>query len=136
MVLDTSALLHVFFEEPGWEDTVTILLGYESRLLAAPSLVEAQAVVAGRTTAATPEEAMALLDRLLLELGVEVVPFEGDQAELARAAYLRYGRGSGHQAQLNYGDVMAYGLAKARGEALAYLGDDFGHTDLEVVRLG
>ncbi len=130
MVLDTSVVLHVFFEEPGWEDTVAFLLQQLSRRLSASSLVEAQAVIVGRTTA-DPRE---VLDRLIRDLRLEVVAFGVDQAEFARSAYLRYGKGQGGKAGLNYGDVMSYALAQALGEALAFVGEGFNHTDLDVVR--
>jgi ribonuclease VapC len=131
MVVDTSVILHVFFEEPGWEESVAYLLRQANRLLSVASVIEAQAVIAGRTSG----DAFDVLDRLLLDLRVEVVPLSIEQAKLARKAYLRYGKGQGHKAQLNYGDVMAYALAKDRGEVLAFVGADFNHTDLSVVRL-
>lgn len=131
MVVDTSVMLHIFFEEPGWEESVRYLLRQPYRLFSVASLVEAQAVIAGRTHT----DAATVLDRLLLDLRLDLVPLDVEQAQLARAAYLRYGKGQGHRAQLNYGDVMAYALAKQRGERLAFVGDDFHHTDLEVVRL-
>ena len=131
MVIDTSVLLQVFFGEAGWETSVAQLLRQETRLLSAASLVEAQAVIAGRTSA----NPFDILDQLLLDLNLEVVALSVGQAELARAAYLRYGR-QGHPAQLNYGDVMTYALAKDRAEVLAFVGEDFNLTDLEVLKLG
>ncbi len=38
--------------------------------------------------------------------------------------------GSGHPAGLNFGDCIAYALAKSTGEPLLYKGDGFLHTDL------
>lgn len=131
MVLDTSVLLHIFFEEPGWEESSLYLLRQPERLLSVASLIEAQAVMAGRTEG----DAFLLLERLRLDLKVDLVPVDLEQAQLARRAYLRYGKGQGHRAQLNYGDVIVYALAKQRKEPLAFLGDDFNHTDLIVVKL-
>ena len=54
--------------------------------------------------------------------GVEVVPLSVAQGALAREAYLRYGKGRGHRAALNYGDVMSYALARDRREVLAFTG--------------
>ena len=48
MVLDTSVLLHIFFQEPGWEASVAYLTRQETRLLSDASLIEAHAVIAGR----------------------------------------------------------------------------------------
>lgn len=96
MVLDTSVLLHIFFQEPGWESSVAFLMRQETRSLSAASLVEAQAVVAGRTT----KDPIELLDVLVRDLGLEVAPLTATQAEIARRAYLRYGKGQGHPARL------------------------------------
>ena len=98
MVLDTSVLLHIFLEEPGWEETVLYLLRQPVRLLSVASLIEAQAVVAGRTST----DAAAVLDRLLLSLKLELVPLDIEQAQLARAAYtaLRQGAGPPGRSQL------------------------------------
>jgi ribonuclease VapC len=32
---------------------------------------------------------------------------------------------------LNFGDCLAYASAAAVGDTLLYVGDDFGHTDIE-----
>jgi ribonuclease VapC len=41
-----------------------------------------------------------------------------------------FGKGSGHPANLNFGDCFAYALAKAMAEPLLFKGDDFPHTDV------
>jgi ribonuclease VapC len=41
-----------------------------------------------------------------------------------------YGRGSGHRANLNFGDCFSYALARAKREPILFKGDDFQHTDL------
>jgi ribonuclease VapC len=63
------------------------------------------------------------------------MPFVAAQAALAREAYSHYGKGMGHKAQLNFGDMITYALSASRQEVLAFTGDDFSHTDFEVVRL-
>ncbi len=57
----------------------------------------------------------------------------GDVAYCGRLseAYRDFGKGSGHKAQLNFGDCFAYALSKARGEPLLFKGDDFRKTDVE-----
>ena len=52
------------------------------------------------------------------------------QARVALAARIKYGRGFGHPARLNYSDCFAYALAKTRGLPLLYKGNDFTHTDI------
>ena len=56
------------------------------------------------------------------------------QAVLARQAYRDFGKGSGHPAQLNFGDCFAYALAKDSGEPLLFKGQDFVHTDIRSAR--
>ena len=53
-----------------------------------------------------------------------------EQARIARQAYRDYGRGSGHAANLNFGDCFSYALARVKREPILFKGDDFGHTDL------
>lgn len=131
MILDTSALLHVAFQEPGWETSVAFLLGQPTRRTSVGSLIEAQAVLSQRT----PHDPYEALNALLLDLAVDPVALTPAQGTLARRAYLRFGRGSGHPANLNFGDVMSYALARDLEEALAFVGDDFVHTDLELAPL-
>ena len=131
MVLDTRVLPHIFFQEPGWEASVAYLMRQETRLLSVASLIEAHAVIAGRTTT-NPIE---LLDVLVRDLDLEVAALTAAQAEIARRAHLRFGKGQGHSARLTYGDVMSYALAADRGERLAFVGNDVDHTDANVVRL-
>lgn len=52
------------------------------------------------------------------------------QARIARQAYRDFGRGSRNPAGLNFGDCMAYALAKALDEELLFKGTDFTHTDV------
>ena len=69
------------------------------------------------------------LDLLLAKLRVEIVPFTARQAEIARKAFRRYGRGR-HDAKLNFGGCLAYALAKDASAPLLFKGDDFGQTDV------
>jgi len=130
IAVDTSALLHVAFAEPGYRDSVAALLARSARLVSAASVVEAQAVLASR--AVEPRET---LDRLMTLLRVEVVVVDDEHVEIARDAYLTFGRASGHPALQNFGDTFAYALARARDVPLAYVGDDFSLTDLRLLRL-
>ena len=65
------------------------------------------------------------LDLLLAKLKV------AGQAEIARKAFRRYGRGR-HATNLNFGDCFAYALAKDKSATLLFKGDDFGRTDVMV----
>lgn len=70
------------------------------------------------------------LDDLVAAAGVTLEPVTEAQVHVARAAYRDYGKGSGHRAQLNFGDCFAYALARSTGEPLLFKGDDFSATDL------
>lgn len=127
-MIDTSALLAILLAEPDFEAVVEAIVGAEPRLVGAPTLVEAAAVMAARKG---PQGEVAL-DALLQRLDIEVIPMTPEAATFARSAYARYGKGIGSPAVLNYGDCLAYGVARAAGEPLLFKGDDFAHTDIEV----
>jgi len=69
------------------------------------------------------------LDLMIARFRIEIVPFTEAQARVARVAFERYGKGR-HPAQLNFGDCIAYALAKETGEELLFKGRDFGRTDI------
>ena len=70
------------------------------------------------------------LDDLIDNFKIVVEPFTAEQAQIARQAYRDYGKGSGHRAQLNFGDCFSYALARVKREPLLFKGDDFVHTDV------
>ncbi len=61
---------------------------------------------------------------------VATLPFDERRARLADAAFLRYGKGQGHSAQLNFGDCAVDALARSLDEPLLFVGNDFAQTDL------
>lgn len=126
MVIDTSALIAILLAEPDATRFVHAIAAAATRVVGAPTLVEAAAVMLARVG---PSGEIAL-DALLQRLGVEVVPMSPDAAALARSAYSRFGKGVGSPGVLNYGDCLSYGVAAARGEALLFKGGDFSRTDL------
>lgn len=128
MVLDTSALIAVLLDE---SDAVAFRLAIEAdpvRLLSAATLVETSIVIEARVGEAGGRE----LDRLLQKADVEVVAVDAEQAELARHAFRKFGKGR-HAASLNYGDCFSYALAESRGEPLLFKGGDFAKTDVAAV---
>ena len=121
MIVDSSALVAILRSEPEAASFAAALRAAPVRASAA-TLLEA-AMVMG------PEMATRL-NSLIDHLELEIVPFGADQLSVARDAMASYGKGSGHQARLNYGDCFSYALAKVTGEPLLFKGDDFTHTDL------
>jgi ribonuclease VapC len=72
---------------------------------------------------------MAKIDEMISNLRIDVRGIDLNQGELARRAFLTYGKGKG-RAGLNFGDCFSYALAKAREDTLLFKGDDFIHTDI------
>jgi len=125
MVIDTSALLAVLFDEPERDQFVRAIAAARQRCISAGTLVEATILAESRRGDAAGRE----LDLFLYRAGIKVVPVSEEQALLARQAWRRYGKGR-HPAGLNYGDLFSYSLAKADGDALLFKGDDFARTDI------
>ena len=127
MILDSSAIVGVVLREPGFEDLVRKAARAEALGVGAPTLVEAGLVLTSRLG----RDARGLLRGLLHEWGAVTIPFGEDHWQAAVAAYVRYGRGR-HEARLNFGDCMAYAVARLAGEPLLCTGDDFPRTDIDL----
>lgn len=125
MVLDTSAIVAILFDEPEREGFARAIAADPVRSVSAATLVECSIVVESRAGEAAGVE----LDLLLHRAGVQVVAVDERQTRIARAAWRRYGKGR-HEAGLNLGDCFAYALAKVRDEALLFKGGDFALTDV------
>jgi ribonuclease VapC len=129
MVIDTSALIAILFDEPDRRPLETAIVGDTVRLVSTMSKLEAGMVMIGRHGVEGP----ARLDQLLREMAATVVPFDEQQADIARDAFARFGKGR-HRAGLNFGDCAAYALAMAEAEPLLFKGTDFGATDVAVAK--
>ncbi len=130
MVLDTSALMAILFGEPESETFISLISQDSKRLLSASTALELMIVIESRKGEIGGRD----LDLFLHRAKIDIVPFDGEQAELARIAWRRYGKGNGHPAQLNFGDCFAYALSKISGEPLLFKGNDFSETDVVVAR--
>ena len=126
IVVDTSAIVAIALGEPERQDFVAIIERSEKGLISTVSVVEARMVVHGRRG----QRAVVLLDDLLRLPNFEMIAPDRSEADAAYAAFVTYGRGSGHPAGLNFGDVFSYALAKVRGLPLLYKGADFAQTDI------
>lgn len=125
MIVDSSAIVAIFFQEPGFEALISKLADAGEVGISAPTLVECAIVLSARLD----QDARGLLTRFLKEANMVVVPFTEAHYETAVSAWLKFGKGR-HPAQLNFGDCMAYATAKLAGLPLLCVGDDFGQTDL------
>ena len=124
-VVDTSALVAIVNEEPEAERFHRLLLE-EEPVISCGTLIETLRVM--QLGLGAP--ALVEIDRLLALYGVEPVPVDPAQVDVARAGMLAYGKG---RAALNFGDLFAYALAKQLGLPLLFKGDDFARTDVRLV---
>lgn len=127
MILDSSAILAVFQQEPGFEALQSKMEAAETLRIGAPTLSEAGIVLTIRSR----RNATPILSRFLQEYEVDVVAFSAPHWRQAVEAYDRFGKGR-HSAALNFGDCMTYAVAKLARRPLICKGDDFGRTDLEI----
>jgi ribonuclease VapC len=125
MVLDTSALTAVLFDEPERDEFIGKIAAAPRRLISSATLLESSIVVESRRGEVAGRE----LDLFLHRAKVRTVAVDERQAELARVAWRRYGKGR-HPAGLNFGDLFAYALARASADTLLFKGDDFTKTDI------
>jgi ribonuclease VapC len=126
IAIDSSALIAIFRLEPEADAFLKAIVAARGRLISALSVLEISMVMSGGVRDAS---AFSPLDEFLAEACIEIVPFDGGQAHIAREAFLRYGKGR-HPAALTLGDCASYALAKSRDAALLFKGNDFPATDI------
>ena len=127
MVIDTSAVAAIIFCEPDREVYISAISKPGPKLISAVNALEAALVVEARKGPAAGRE----LDLLLHQARIDIVPLDSVQMEEARRIWRKYGKGN-HPAGLNFGDCMAYAVAKAAEMPLLCVGDDFPQTDLSL----
>ena len=126
MIVDTSAVLAILFKEPDARLYAEAIAGADSCRISAANFLEAGITIDSQAGAAAGRQ----LDVLIQQAGITIESVSVEQVQLARQAYLDFGRGR-HPARLNYGDTFAYALAKVSGEPLLFKGNDFSQTDIE-----
>jgi ribonuclease VapC len=126
VIVDTSAVVAILRDEPDAPACARAIEAAFPRRISAANFVEAAIVIDG----SRDPVASRRFDDLVREAQLEVEPVTEAQARIAREAYRDFGKGSGHRAQLNFGDCFAYALARITGEPLLFKGGDFAHTDI------
>lgn len=120
MVVDTSAILAVFFGERHGAWVAEQLTANSGELcMSTVNLTEALIVLRDRQPTLADE-----LQEHLLAAGIEFVPPDTQQAEIAARSRLRF--------PLNLGDCFAYALAVARDDCLLAIDSDFSCIDRPV----
>jgi len=131
MVIDTSAILALLFNEPEADEVEIAIDEDPVRLMSAAAALEAAIIVEARLGAAGGRE----FDLLLHKARIDLVAVTSEQMDVGRDAWRRFGRGR-HEANLNFGACFSYALAAVSGEPLLFKGNDFSKTDIERVALG
>ena len=126
MIIDSSAILAILFEEPDAERFEDAIADAWPRRMSAVALLEAAMVVEGRGGAGAGDA----LDALLKRAKIKLEPVTQEHVDVARQAWRRFGKGN-HPAALNFGDCFAYALSEVTGEPLLFKGEDFALTDID-----
>jgi ribonuclease VapC len=127
MVIDTSALVAIFLGEPERQSFLDNIIAAETRLVSAATVLEAGIVLEARRGESAGRE----FDLFVVRANLQIIPVDAEQADLARSAWRKYGKGR-HPAALNFEDCFSYALAKATGEPLLAKGTGFASTDIAV----
>jgi ribonuclease VapC len=125
IAVDTSALVSILLREPESERFLAILARTDIALIGPPTALELHIVASGKSQPAMTLDAAELISIPPFRLA----DFTADHLAAAAKAFDRFGKGR-HAARLNYGDCMAYAVAKVAGCPLLYKGDDFARTDI------
>jgi len=125
MIVDTSALVAILYREPEAAAFTRLIHDADVCRMSVASHLELSIVIESQLGPEGARQAEAFLRRA----GVVLEPVTVEQDELARQAFVDYGKGR-HPAGLNFGDCFAYALAKATGEPLLFKGADFAQTDI------
>lgn len=125
MIVDTSALLAILFNESDAEIYARAIAQADAPRISAANFVEAAIVIEAQTKNSSSSQ----LDAFMRRAGIAIEPVTEEQAHAARQAYTDFGKGR-HSAALNFGDCFAYALAKVTGNPLLFKGKDFSQTDI------
>ncbi len=126
IAVDTSALVAVLLGEVERDDYLSVLDSADGISICAGTMIEARMVVHGRGGPALLEK----LDRLCTDYEMNLVSPGDEESALAQQGFTNFGKRSGHPAQLNFGDLFSYALAKSRDIPLLFKGNDFSQTDI------
>lgn len=126
IVIDTSAVVAILRDEVERRTFNEAIEEAKRCLMSAVSFVEASMVMEGRMG----YDGLRDFDLFILKAGIEIVSVDVEQANIARGAFRKFGKGR-HAANLNFGDCFSYALAKVMDAALLFKGHDFSRTDIE-----
>jgi ribonuclease VapC len=126
MIVDSSAILAIAFQEPEAARFVSAIINAAERHISAVNWLETMMVVESRWGVEAADDALLMMG----QLGVQPLPFDGVHMQEAHEAWRSYGKGR-HPAALNLGDCCAYAASKIEGQPLLFKGNDFERTDVD-----
>ncbi|MEP9389753.1 type II toxin-antitoxin system VapC family toxin [Mesorhizobium sp. KR9-304] len=126
IVIDTSVFVAIFKTEP-IAPSLRLRLGK-----AAAAIVPATCLVEIALLRRMDERLLDWARDLVSQPPFQIVELSTPEAEIAADAARRFGKGSGHPAQLNFGDCLVYAAAKFRNVPLLIAGNDFIKTDIAI----
>lgn len=124
-VVDSSAIMSIFEQRSSAAAFREGLKRSSKLYMCAPTLVELSVIFIGKKTAAS----IHALDALLHLYSIEIVAFDLSMVAVARDGCANFGRGH-HKADLNFGDLFSYALARSMDLPIYFEGLDFPQTDV------
>lgn len=130
VIIDSSAIISVVFNE---HDGLNILRAISNNecVISAANYLEAAIIIDSTHDPVVVRK----FNTFMKDSAIEVLSVDSKQVDVARAAYRDYGKGTGHPAKLNFGDVFAYALAATTRRKLICKGGDFLETDIAILDL-
>jgi ribonuclease VapC len=125
IVVETSAMVAIYRREPDNASYLEAIARAEAVSFPASCFVESIMALSPFPSAKSD------IERFLVKHEIGLAPIHEQVAKLAADAFLRFGKGRGHPARLNFGDCLSYVVAKHLDAPLLYKSDDFSRTDIE-----
>ncbi|RKE83502.1 type II toxin-antitoxin system VapC family toxin [Rhizobium sp. AG855] len=125
MIVDTSAMVAIFYGEPEATDFTQRIHGAATTRMSVANYLELSMVIEKQLGPNGTRQ----VDTFIRRAAIIIEPVTVEQGNLARQAFLDFGKGR-HKAGLNFGDCFAYALAKDLDELLLFKGKDFAATDI------
>jgi ribonuclease VapC len=126
IAVDSSAIVAIVLNEPERAAFRRAIQDAAKALISTVSVLEVKMVVYGRRG----PRAVVFVDDLFRLPIFDITPPDRADIDAAYAAFVAFGKGSGHPAALNFGDVFSYALAKTRAVPLLFKGNEFAETDI------
>ena len=124
IAVDSSVVVAIAAKEPEG-NIFTEIIASEDCVIGWPTVLECHMVLVGVPRG----RGLAVLNKVLAAPQLITIAFGREEFAAAAAAFDNFGKGR-HRAKLNFGDCMAYAVAKTRNVPLLYKGTDFNLTDI------